>query len=812
MLMKILKHIFTNYKRFSALLLSITLLTGSFAFIYQKENPVEAAIIDCATTVGNLVQNCSFENPTGSIGLPINANQDVLDNGDVSITSWSTFDDGVKQGNVGTIFNNDPFYIPAQGDRLIDVSGHTSNPDFIEKTGMGIQQTIIGLTNGKTYEIIFSQGYSTLLHPSKVTVLIDNMPSIEGVGGFNVNNNTAGTTNFGSPFPIKWKEQRTTFIANGTSAIIGFRGEITQQGRGDFIDNIIVKEVADTVAPTLTITQPSNGAVVSGPFNITICPSEPITGFTLSDITITNGTASGLTGPTVVPTSTCIGGEIYTATVTPITEGVVSIGIPASSITDTVGNPNTTPSNTVSINYDVTPPIFLTAHIESNNPVNTSYATTGDTVTITWTVDVGGPDAPAVSNDYAILFSGLSTLSPVSCSGSPVRSCSATIIVGSDAPEGLLNFSLSAENNSVLQIQDNSTDGSFVIIDRTINVSINTPGLNDDLSTFLVGGSCELGAGDVTLSGSGFSPNPVTTPCFNDGGYGSFEYEPFTGIPGTITMIATQIDLAGNVGIDTNVYTLNGPVLPTVTISGPTGSTSTGSNTITGLCTTSAGSVTLSGTGFSTTLGSIPIVISCVNGNYSLPITITGNTTISASQTNAAGTATANASTTLPSSGGGSGGCLPGYSCGSGAPTGTVTTNTGTTPVTGTPTQQPGAVVTIDTTTSSKSCPIFTEYLKKGSRDGRNGISEVSKVQEFLNRKLGLGLVIDGIFGKRTHSAVSTFQSQNFNQVLSPWGLTGPTGWWYQSTRSFANYLENCSEGTVPLDNGVRIQDGMIVN
>jgi uncharacterized beta-barrel protein YwiB (DUF1934 family) len=42
--------------------------------------------------------------------------------------------------------------------------------------------------------------------------------------------------------------------------------------------------------------------------------------------------------------------------------------------------------------------------------------------------------------------------------------------------------------------------------------------------------------------------------------------------------------------------------------------------------------------------------------------------------------------------------------------------------------------------------------------------------------------------------------------------LSAPTGWWYQSTRSYANYLENCSEGTVQLDNAVKIQDGRIVN
>jgi peptidoglycan hydrolase-like protein with peptidoglycan-binding domain len=107
-------------------------------------------------------------------------------------------------------------------------------------------------------------------------------------------------------------------------------------------------------------------------------------------------------------------------------------------------------------------------------------------------------------------------------------------------------------------------------------------------------------------------------------------------------------------------------------------------------------------------------------------------------------------------------------------------------------------------------CPAFTQYLKKGMRDGKNSISEVSKVQQFLNTKLNLGLVIDGVFGSRTHNAVKTFQTTYSNQILNPWNLTGPTGWWYQSTRSYANYLENCSEGTVQLDNGIQVRDGSI--
>jgi hypothetical protein len=149
------------------------------------------------------------------------------------------------------------------------------------------------------------------------------------------------------------------------------------------------------------------------------------------------------------------------------------------------------------------------------------------------------------------------------------------------------------------------------------------------------------------------------------------------------------------------------------------------------------------------------------------------------------------------SGGGSSGGCMPGYPCsqiGNFSNTTLPTTNISSKP------------------DQESTCPMFTQYLKKGMRDGNNGISEVSKVQSFLAKKLGKVISIDGTFGKQTYNAVKAYQTLYREQVLTPWGLSGPTGWWYQSSRSYANFLENCSEGLIQLDNTVKVQDGVIKN
>jgi hypothetical protein len=100
------------------------------------------------------------------------------------------------------------------------------------------------------------------------------------------------------------------------------------------------------------------------------------------------------------------------------------------------------------------------------------------------------------------------------------------------------------------------------------------------------------------------------------------------------------------------------------------------------------------------------------------------------------------------------------------------------------------------------SCPVFTQYLKKGMKDNVNGITEVSKMQKFLNEKTGSLLTINGIFDTKTFSAVKKYQQKNFDKILAPWGLKKPTGRWYQSTRNLANYHAGCSEGETKLDNG----------
>ncbi len=89
----------------------------------------------------------------------------------------------------------------------------------------------------------------------------------------------------------------------------------------------------DISRPTATVSGPSGAQ--TGAFNVTIAFNSAVTGFTLSDIVVTNGSAANLAGS----------GAAYTATIEPTRDNRVTVSIPAGAVQNKNGKPNTA-SNT----------------------------------------------------------------------------------------------------------------------------------------------------------------------------------------------------------------------------------------------------------------------------------------------------------------------------------------------------------------------------------------------------------------------------------------------------------------------------------
>ncbi|MCB1094028.1 MAG: DUF1929 domain-containing protein [Verrucomicrobiae bacterium] len=113
------------------------------------------------------------------------------------------------------------------------------------------------------------------------------------------------------------------------------------------IDEVVLRQSAepgsttppppDTTAPAVALSGP---AAASGPFLVNADFSEGVQGFTASDLVVTNGSASSVSGA----------GSAYTFTITPVADGPVTIQLPAGAAADAAGNASTA-ANTLIVSY-----------------------------------------------------------------------------------------------------------------------------------------------------------------------------------------------------------------------------------------------------------------------------------------------------------------------------------------------------------------------------------------------------------------------------------------------------------------------------
>ncbi len=99
--------------------------------------------------------------------------------------------------------------------------------------------------------------------------------------------------------------------------------------------------------------------------------------------------------------------------------------------------------------------------------------------------------------------------------------------------------------------------------------------------------------------------------------------------------------------------------------------------------------------------------------------------------------------------------------------------------------------------TTVNRCPVFTQYLKLGVIS-----PQVQVAEEFLVRYGYFGGTPDTSFGTDTEDAVKRFQAAHADVILTPWGRTEPTGYWYKTSRSYANKLMGCTDPSFNPDLG----------
>lgn len=251
-----------------------------------------------------------------------------------------------------------------------------------------------------------------------------------------------------------------------------------------------------TVALTTTATSVSNSAA----FLVTATFGSDVSGFTTSDVTVTNGTANQLTGS----------GKSYTFYVLPTADGVVTISVPANVVD------KNTASNTLSITSQRADPVVTVNPLTTNNTTPTLSGTvsqTGSTVS----VSVNGQTIAATVSGNAWTATVPTALAP----GSYTISATATDQAG--------NSSTSTSTNGLVI----NTTLPTVTINSQTDTTTSTPTITGTVSE--AGSTVSVTVGGqtftATVTGTAWSAT-VPTSLAN----------------GTYDVLASATDTAGNVG------------------------------------------------------------------------------------------------------------------------------------------------------------------------------------------------------------------------------------------------------------------------
>ena len=298
---------------------------------------------------------------------------------------------------------------------------------------------------------------------------------------------------------------------------------------------------ADVTRPTVTVSSEATPPV-NAAFEVTIIFSEDVTGLQVGEIAVTNGAASNLQGA----------GSSYTATITPVADGDVTVQVPADAAKDPAGNGNEA-GDLFTITADVTRPT-VTVSSGAAPPVNAAFE-----VTIIFSEDVTGLQVGdlSVANGAASNLQGAG--SSYTATITPAADGDVTVQVPADAardPAGNGNeagdlFTITADvTRPTVTVGSEATPPVNATFEVTITFSEDVTGLEAGEITVTNGAASNL-------QGSGSSYTATIAPAA-DGDV-------------TVQVPADAArDAAGNGNEAGDAFTINADVTPpTVTVGSP---------------------------------------------------------------------------------------------------------------------------------------------------------------------------------------------------------------------------------------------------
>lgn len=410
--------------------------------------------------------------PTVTVSAPSansNAPYTATFNFSENVTGFALSDITVTNGSAGTFSGSNSQYTalitPAtEGSVSVSVVASVA----VDGAGNGNIASNISTVNYDTTSptLNISATGTTLQTTKTVTFTFSEDMTGFAVSDITVNNGSAGTF-----VAVSSNIYTAVITASGDGAVtvdVPASSATDAAGNNNVAGNQL-SLTADATAPTLTITGPT--VDVNSNFTATFTFNEAVTGFAVSDITVTNGSASSFV--TVSTTQ-------YTAVITPTTDGSVTVDVPASAANDTAGNGNVAATQ-FSVNNDVTQPtIGITTSASTTNSTFTATFTFSENVTGFTLSDI------TVSNGAASNFSTTSS-SVYSATITPSSEGTVSIDVAASVAVDAANNSNTAAAQSTVDYDTSgptlsiSSDRSLLQTTETVTFTF-----NEDVTGFTI--------------------------------------------------------------------------------------------------------------------------------------------------------------------------------------------------------------------------------------------------------------------------------------------------------------------------------------
>lgn len=282
------------------------------------------------------------------------------------VTGFTAGDVSVTNGSVTNFSGSGTTYtfsvVPSGNGVQVDVSVPVGVAEDAAANGNAVSNTESRTFNGSTVSATIT---TTATDPTNLSPIPMTVTFGEAVTGFdladiNVTNGTASNVQ-GSGTTYTFD---VTPTASGPVVVDVVAGAATGTVSSNPTSAAQLTITSDTTPPSATITTTATDPTNLSPIPFTVTFSEAVTGFDVSDINVTNGTASNVQGS----------GTTYTFDVTPTADGDVTVSIPASAATDGVGNTSTAAAP-VTVGSDRTNPVVA----NNTAPTGAITGTSSDT-------------------------------------------------------------------------------------------------------------------------------------------------------------------------------------------------------------------------------------------------------------------------------------------------------------------------------------------------------------------------------------------------------------------------------------------------